>query len=58
MSTNTTVTSSGATWFIAGLLIAGMAIVGFVYFGGDLPAQDKPDIRIEVPGAVIEGEAK
>lgn len=49
-STNTASTSSNTFLaFILGAVVLALGIFAYLYFGGDVPTQDEPDITIELP---------
>lgn len=52
MADSTTTTSTSSTTFLAfilGAVVLALGIFAYLYFGGDVPAQDEPDITIELP---------
>lgn len=52
MADSTNNASSSSTTFLAfvlGAVVLALGIFAYLYFGGDVPTQDEPDITIELP---------
>lgn len=60
MSDQNHTTSNGsntAMAFILGGVVVAIGVLAWIYYGGDVPVADQPDIRIELPGGgAVEGE--
>lgn len=48
----------GLAFILGGVVVVLAGLVWYLYSGGELPGQDDPDVKIELPGVTIEGEAE
>lgn len=55
--THSTGGSNAALAFVLGGVVVALGVLAWLYFGGEVPSADQPDVRIELPGGgAVEGE--